>query len=153
MKSTCSLYLFIINSRADWCSANEVCSSIFSSCSWRILAFSSWLPRTKVLLGRWWAASFNSFTSSRYYNKQHVIIWYFKTNTKLLHSAVKGFLKEVLKCWSRQAEDQKRTEDLYKVDSKVWLQPPYSETLEKGFKHTSAFVTFFSATCQEFCKF
>lgn len=63
---TCSLYLAMISSNADWYSATEVWSSMFSCCNSRMRAFSSWLPNMSVLRGLWCATSLRSLTTSRY---------------------------------------------------------------------------------------
>lgn len=72
---TCSLYLAMMSSRADWYSATEVWSSMFSCCNSRIRAFSSWLPKISVLRGLRFATSLRSLTTS----------WYCKTERKSNH--------------------------------------------------------------------
>ena len=61
---TCSRYLFMMSSSADWCSARETLNSLFSCSRFCIRWFSNCEPNMRVDRGRWSAISFNLFTSS-----------------------------------------------------------------------------------------
>lgn len=90
-RNTCSLYLLMISSSADWCSSSDVRSSaerekhlkqtygtrqqtsqtqqntpVFSCCSSRIWRFSCWMPMTSVERGRCLATWFSTSISSWY---------------------------------------------------------------------------------------